>query len=213
MLALGVEEGRIVRYVLFDRGSVADEYVSVPEYYGPSAPGDVVGLSANPTVVSRLTGADPERVREVARTGGSPERPAACRRALRRARCPARGRIERVITLYDADRCPYCARARIALAEKGVAYETVAIDLSDRPAWLYEKNPLGKAPVLEEDTWCLPESAVIMEYLEERYPDPQLLPADGAARALARLAVWRSDDRFGDYYYAARRERTGREPF
>jgi glutathione S-transferase len=112
-------------------------------------------------------------------------------------------------TLYDADRCPFCARARIVLAEKGLAYEPVEIDLSDRPAWLYEKNPLGKVPVLEEDTLCLPESAVIMEYLEERFPEPALLPADPAERALARLAIWRFDDRFGDDYYAARRGEAG----
>ena len=57
------------------------------------------------------------------------------------------------------------------------------IDLSNRPDWLYEKNPLGKVPVLEEDSFVLPESEVIMEYLEERYPEPALLPADPAARA------------------------------
>ena len=113
------------------------------------------------------------------------------------------------LVLYDADRCPYCARVRIVLAEKGIEYETVAIDLSDRPAWLYEKNPLGKVPVLEEDAFCLPESAVIMEFLEERYPDPPLLPADPAERALARLAVWRFDDRLGDDYYALRRGEDG----
>ena len=72
VLALGIEQGAVVRYVLFDRGSVADEYASVPEYSGPLAPGDVVGLSANPTVAHRLTGADPERVRAVARTAASP---------------------------------------------------------------------------------------------------------------------------------------------
>ena len=77
-----------------------------------------------------------------------------------------------MITLYDADRCPYCARVRIVLAEKGIEYETVVIDLADRPDWLYEKNPLGKVPVLEEDAFVLPESEVIMEYLEERYPEP-----------------------------------------
>ena len=109
------------------------------------------------------------------------------------------------LTLYDAGRCPYCARVRIVLAEKAVPYETVEIDLSDRPAWLYEKNPLGRVPVLEEEAFCLPESVVIMEYLEERYPDPPLLPADPAERALARLAIDRFDDRFGDDYYAARR--------
>jgi glutathione S-transferase len=75
------------------------------------------------------------------------------------------GSLEVVLTLYDAARCPYCARARIVLAEKGVEYETVEIDLTDRPAWIYEKNPTGRVPVLEEGDWLLPESAVIMEYL------------------------------------------------
>ena len=114
-----------------------------------------------------------------------------------------------MITLYDASRCPFCARARIALAEKGVEYETVEIDLSDRPAWLYEKNPLGKVPVLEEDTFVLPESAVICEYLDERYPEPPLLPVDPAARALARLAIEQFETRLGDDYYAARRGDAG----
>jgi len=113
------------------------------------------------------------------------------------------------LVLYDADRCPYCARVRMVLSEKGVPHETVAIDLSDRPAWLYEKNPLGKVPVLEEDTLCLPESAVIMEYLEERYPEPALLPVDPAERAVARLAVWRFDAALGDDYYAVRRGEEG----
>ena len=107
--------------------------------------------------------------------------------------------------LYDAPRCPYCARARIVLAEKGVEYETVVIDLADRPAWIYEKNPSGKVPVLEEGDWVLPESAVIMEYLEERYPEPPLLPADPAERAEARLWVWEHDRRLADDYYGFRR--------
>ena len=72
VLALGVEDGALVRYTLVDRGSVVDEYASVPEYRGPLPPGDVIALGANPTVVSRLTGADPARVREVARTASSP---------------------------------------------------------------------------------------------------------------------------------------------
>jgi glutathione S-transferase len=110
-----------------------------------------------------------------------------------------------VLTLYDAARCPYCARVRIVLAEKAVEYEPVEIDLADRPAWLYEKNPIGKVPVLEEDAWVLPESAVIMEYLEERYPEPALLPADPGERAEARLRVWEHDRRLADDYYAFRR--------
>ena len=110
-----------------------------------------------------------------------------------------------MITLYDAPRCPYCARVRIVLAEKGVEYETVAIDLSDRPDWIYEKNPLGKVPVLEEGDFVLPESEVIMEYLEERFPEPALLPVDPAHRALVRLHVYRFDLNLGDAYYSFRR--------
>src|SRR6266566_10064760 len=109
-----------------------------------------------------------------------------------------------MLALYDAARCPYCARARLVLAEKGVEYEPVEIDLEDRPAWIYEKNPTGRVPVLEEDTFVLPESAVIMEYLEERYPEPALLPADPAQRALVRLRIERFD-RLSTPYYAVRR--------
>lgn len=111
-----------------------------------------------------------------------------------------------MLTLYDAARCPYCARVRIVLAEKGLGYETVEIDLSDRPAWLFVKNPLGKVPVLEEDGGLvLPESEVIMEYLDERYPEPALRAVDPAERALGRLWLQRFDDRLGDDYYALRR--------
>ena len=109
-----------------------------------------------------------------------------------------------MITLYDADRCPYCARVRIVLAEKGVEYETVVIDLDDRPAWIYEKNPTGRVPVLEEDAFLLPESAVIDEYLNERYPKPPLLPDDPGERALARTLIFRFDD-LSKPYYALRR--------
>ena len=72
VLTLGVEDGEVVRYVLLERGSVVDEYLSVPEYYGPLPPGDVIALGANPTVAARLTGADPQQVREVVRTASSP---------------------------------------------------------------------------------------------------------------------------------------------
>jgi glutathione S-transferase len=116
-----------------------------------------------------------------------------------------------VITLYDADRCPYCARVRIVLAEKAIEYETVEIDLDDRPAWIYEKNPLGKVPVLEEDAFLLPESAVIGEYLEERYLEPPLWPADPGERALGRLLVFRFDELSKPYYALRRGEDGARE--
>jgi glutathione S-transferase len=118
-----------------------------------------------------------------------------------------------VITLYDADRCPYCARVRIVLAEKGLEYETVVVDLDDRPAWIYEKNPLGRVPVLEEDTFVLAESAVVNEYLEDRYPEPALWPADPAARALGRMLVFRFDELSRPYYALRRAEEGAAERF
>ena len=63
--------------------------------------------------------------------------------------------------------------------------------------------------MLEEDAFVLPESEVIMEYLEERYPEPALLPADPAARARVRLAIHRFDPNLGDAYYAFRRGEEG----
>jgi glutathione S-transferase len=117
------------------------------------------------------------------------------------------------LVLYDAPRCPYAARVRIVLAEKGVEVDVVEIDLSDRPDWLYEKNPKGRVPVLEEDDRPLAESAVLMEFLEERYPEPALLPPDPADRAAVRLLIFRADE-LTDPYYALRREEDGaREQF
>lgn len=71
--AIALEDGAVVRYALFERGSIVDEYQSVPEFWGSLPPGDVIALGANPTVVSRLTGAEPSRVRAVARTASSPD--------------------------------------------------------------------------------------------------------------------------------------------
>ena len=73
VLALGVEEGKVVRFVLLERGRTMDEYLSVPEYYGEVPPGDVISLAANPTVVARLTGADPAEVRRVILNGKTPD--------------------------------------------------------------------------------------------------------------------------------------------
>ncbi len=78
VLAIGVEHDQVVRFVLHEAGRIVDEYLSVPEHYGPLPPGDVIALAANPRVVARLTGADPGAVRAVAKTAASPaELPAA----------------------------------------------------------------------------------------------------------------------------------------
>ena len=107
--------------------------------------------------------------------------------------------------LYEATSCPFCARVRLALAEKGCAYESVQIDLRARPDWLYRLDAPGLVPVLEEDGFVLGESVAIMEYLEERFPEPRLLPADLRERARARLAVVRFEQRLGRDERAHRR--------
>ena len=68
VIALALEEDAVVRFLLFDRGRMVDEYLSVPTYYGDLSKADELALSANATLVARLTGADPARVRAVART-------------------------------------------------------------------------------------------------------------------------------------------------
>jgi ribosomal protein S18 acetylase RimI-like enzyme len=65
-------EGEVVRFRLYESGRMVDEYLSVPAYYGPVSKGDELALEANPTLVSRLTGADRDAVRRVARTASSP---------------------------------------------------------------------------------------------------------------------------------------------
>ena len=71
VVAIGVEEGAVVRYVALERGRVVDEYLSIPEHYGPLPPGEVIALGANPRLMARLTGANPEEVRSAAHTAKS----------------------------------------------------------------------------------------------------------------------------------------------
>jgi ribosomal protein S18 acetylase RimI-like enzyme len=72
VVAIALEEEAVVRFLLFERGRMVDEYLSVPTYYGPLNKADELSLAANPTLVARLTGAEPARVRAVARIAASP---------------------------------------------------------------------------------------------------------------------------------------------
>jgi glutathione S-transferase len=84
--------------------------------------------------------------------------------------------------------CPYVQRAVIALTEKGVSFERVDIDLSNKPDWFLAISPLGKTPVLLVGDVPIFESAVILEYLEETQPKP-LHPADPLTRAEHRAWI------------------------
>lgn len=88
-------------------------------------------------------------------------------------------------TLVSHRLCPYVQRAAIALAEKGVSYDRVYVDLADKPAWFERLSPLGKVPLLKTDRGVIFESAVILEYLEETAPEP-LHPSDPFERARHR---------------------------
>lgn len=89
------------------------------------------------------------------------------------------------LTLVSHHLCPYVQRAAISLAEKGVLFERVYIDLSAKPDWFLAISPLGKVPVLRLDDDVIFESAVILEYLEDALPNP-LHPADPLTRARHR---------------------------
>src|ERR1700726_89092 len=84
--------------------------------------------------------------------------------------------------------CPYVQRAVIALSEKGVPFERIDIDLSNKPDWFLKISPLGKTPVLLVGDHAIFESAVILEYLEETQIKP-LHPADPLRRAEHRAWI------------------------
>jgi glutathione S-transferase len=105
--------------------------------------------------------------------------------------------------------CPYVQRAVIALTEKGVSFERIDIDLSNKPDWFAAISPLGKTPVLQVGDTAIFESAVILQYLEETQPKP-LHPADPLARAEHRAWIEFGSAVLNDIagFYAAKDEAT-----
>ncbi|MFD2642178.1 glutathione S-transferase N-terminal domain-containing protein [Pseudomonas japonica] len=85
----------------------------------------------------------------------------------------------------------YSHRVRIVLAEKGVSVEIIDVAAGNQPARLLEANPYGSLPTLVDRDLALYESTVVMEYLDERYPHPPLLPVYPVARANSRLLIHR----------------------
>lgn len=92
------------------------------------------------------------------------------------------------LTLISHKLCPYVQRAVIALAEKGVPFERIDVDLAKKPEWFKKVAPLGKTPVLLVGDTAIFESAVILEYLDETQPNP-LHPADPLTRAEHRAWI------------------------
>lgn len=101
------------------------------------------------------------------------------------------------MTLYSDARDHYSHRVRMVLAEKGVTMDIVDIDPNDKPADLGEINPYNSLPTLLDRELVLYESEVIMEYLDERFPHPPLLPVYPVQRALSRLWMRRVEKEWG----------------
>jgi len=102
------------------------------------------------------------------------------------------------MTLFSDPSCPYCHRVRVVLAEKKINVDIVDVDANALPEEVLDANPYGTVPTLVDRDLRLYESRIIMEYLDERFPHPPLLPVDPVARANARLFMYRIDrDWFG----------------
>lgn len=116
-----------------------------------------------------------------------------------------------MLKLYDFESSPNCQRVKVVLAEKNLPYEIVPIDLRKQeqktPEYL-KLNPYGKVPVLTDDTTVLYESLVINEYLEEKYPNPPLMPKDLGRKAKARILVDYGMAHFDSPYQKLRMELT-----
>jgi glutathione S-transferase len=116
-----------------------------------------------------------------------------------------------VIKLYDFKSSPNCQRVKIVLAEKNLPYDIVPIDLRAQeqktPEYL-KLNPYGKVPVLTDDATVLYESLIINEYLDEKYPNPSLMPKDPAKKAKARILIDYGMAHFDNAYQKLRMELT-----
>jgi RNA polymerase-associated protein len=98
-----------------------------------------------------------------------------------------------VMTLFTNKISHYSHRVRLVLAEKGVTVDFVEVDPNDRPEELMELNPYGMVPTLVDRDLVLYEANIIVEYLEERFPHPPLMPVYPVARARSRLMLSRID--------------------
>ena len=95
------------------------------------------------------------------------------------------------MTFYSDNQSHYSHRVRIVLAEKGVTVDVIEVDPSNPPAEMAELNPYNSLPTLVDRELVLFESKVMMEYLDERFPHPPLLPVYPVARAESRLYIYR----------------------
>jgi len=95
-----------------------------------------------------------------------------------------------MMTLYSGSTDPYSHRCRIVLFEKDMDFEVIDVAMHNKPEEIASISPSGKMPVLVERDLILTESNIINEYIDERFPHPQLMPPDPVMRARARLVLF-----------------------
>lgn len=95
-----------------------------------------------------------------------------------------------MMVLYSGTTCPFSQRCRFVLFEKGMDFEIRDVDLYSKPDDIAVMNPYGQVPILVERDLILYESNIINEYIDERFPHPQLMPADPVMRARTRLFLF-----------------------
>ncbi len=95
-----------------------------------------------------------------------------------------------MMILYSGTSCPFSHRCRIVLHEKGMDFEIKDVDLREKPEEIAMMNPYNQVPILVERDLTLYESNIINEYIDERFPHPQLMPADPVMRARTRLFLF-----------------------
>ena len=95
-----------------------------------------------------------------------------------------------MMNLYSGTTCPFSQRCRIVLYEKGMDFQIIDVDMFNKPEDIAVMNPYNRLPVLVERDLILYESNIINEYIDERFPHPQLMPADPVMRARARLFLF-----------------------
>jgi RNA polymerase-associated protein len=103
-----------------------------------------------------------------------------------------------IMTLYSGALDIFSHRVRIVLAEKGVSVDVINTDSNDKLEDLLELNPYGSTPTLVDRELVLYDSNIIMEYLDERFPHPPLMPVYPVARAKTRLMIYRIDREWGE---------------
>ena len=110
------------------------------------------------------------------------------------------------LKIYSSKSCPWAHRSRLMLCEKGIDFELIAVDLSNKPDWFVGVSPYTKVPAIvhgDDNVW---ESAIVNEYIDEVFPEPAMVPKEPGRRALARTWVDYSASRFVSAFGAVLRD-------